>query len=343
MLLMALFPGAAASQQVWAVDAVHSVLDFTVRLAGFNRVRGTFQEYDAAVTLDTTDLTRSSVSLVLMVRSIETGSEQRDDHLRSADFFDEAVFPRIRFRSERLDQRGERLVAVGPLTIRDSTRMVEIPVELLVPPGVDPFGNRRFAVGGRLVLNRRDFGVVGPRFWSRAISDSVTIEFELALRRWDYLGMGWGPADRTSIGKVITETVAARGIEAGLAETRTLWERHRSDSAWNFGAFEFEKAAGRLSTAGRSAEAAAVLDLALALRTDLASPRRGILAGHLAEAAWLAGDRARAAAAVALAEQLSPGEPRAAEIARALGRAAPLTPPGRAAPRRSGSSSPAPP
>lgn len=178
--------------EVYTVDEAHSLLDFTTRLVGFNRVRGTFGIWRVDFVYDPAAPTAGFVSFMAEVASIATQVDERNQDLEGASFFDVAHFPRMWFEGHVVSATGTGLEIEGKLTIRDSTRVIRFPLELITPEATDPFGNRRLVFAGKVTLNRRDFGVVGPRFWNLAISDSVTIEMELAGRIWAYNTLGFG-------------------------------------------------------------------------------------------------------------------------------------------------------
>jgi polyisoprenoid-binding protein YceI len=253
---------------VYTVDNAHSFLEFSARLLGFNRVRGTFRDYEAHLYYDSTAVTRSAVSVRIRVASISTNEDERDADLQKPDFFDARRFPVIRFDSREIRAQAGGFVALGDLTIRDVTREVEIPFRISAPLGIDPFGNPRFSAEGRLTIDRRDFGVVGPPFWNHAIGDSIAIEFEIGARRWNYDALGWGDKSRRSIGQQVLEAAGRDGIAAALRESRELWATQHSNPEWNFGLFEYVKCAGRLGQHGRPRDGAEVLAQALELRTD---------------------------------------------------------------------------
>src|SRR6266581_1490536 len=90
----------------WNLDTVHSGINFSVRHMVVSKVRGRFTKFTGNVELDESDLTRSVVEATIDASSIDTGTAQRDDHLRSADFFDVAQFPELRFRSKSIEAAG---------------------------------------------------------------------------------------------------------------------------------------------------------------------------------------------------------------------------------------------
>jgi polyisoprenoid-binding protein YceI len=170
----------------WNLDTVHSGINFTVRHMVVSKVRGRFAKFGGSVTLDEDDLTRSIVEATIDASSIDTGTAQRDDHLKSADFFDVEHFPQIRFRSTRIERlEGENYRLTGELTIRDVTRPIALEAEY-GGRGKDPWGNERVGFTAKGALDRKDFGLK----WNQAletggvlVSDRVDIELEVQAVR----------------------------------------------------------------------------------------------------------------------------------------------------------------
>ena len=166
----------------WNLDTVHSGINFTVRHMVVSKVRGRFAKFGGSVTLDEDDLTRSIVEATIDASSIDTGTAQRDDHLKSADFFDVEHFPQIGFRSTGIEKLGtDRYRLTGELTIRDVSREIALDVEY-GGRGKDPWGNERVGFTAKGTLDRKDFGLK----WNQAletggvlVSDRVEIELEL--------------------------------------------------------------------------------------------------------------------------------------------------------------------
>jgi polyisoprenoid-binding protein YceI len=167
----------------YAIDVAHSRFGFVARHAMVTKVRGAFNEFDGTATIDGTDPSRSTVSIVLDVASIDTRNSQRDDHLRNNDFLDAATYPKITFTSTSIEHDGgDTFLVTGDLTIKDVTKSVTIPLEFQ-GAAKDPFGNDRIGFEGQLVINRKDWGVT----WNVAleaggvlVSDKVTLEFEIS-------------------------------------------------------------------------------------------------------------------------------------------------------------------
>ena len=167
----------------WNIDATHSTIGFSIRHMVFSKVRGRFLEYTGAIKLED-DVTKSYVEVSIDAASIDTGTAQRDTHLRSADFFDVEKFPELRFRSTRVeDTGGGRLRVIGDLTIRDVTREVALDAEP-AGRGMDPWGNERSGFVAKTSFDRKDFGL----HWNQVleaggvlVSDRVDIELDVQL------------------------------------------------------------------------------------------------------------------------------------------------------------------
>jgi polyisoprenoid-binding protein YceI len=167
----------------WDIDPAHSRLGFSTRHAMVSRVRGAFNEVSGSADI-AEDLSDSTATVIIKTASIDTRSEDRDTHLRSADFFDVETYPEIRFVSSAIDEVDEgSFIVTGELTIRDMTKTVSVPLELI---GIesDPFGNLRAGLEGTRRIDRKDWGVT----WNTKldsggvlVSDKITLEFELSL------------------------------------------------------------------------------------------------------------------------------------------------------------------
>lgn len=166
----------------WNIDTTHSGIHFSVRHMVIAKVRGSFRKYSGTVALDEQDLTASSVSVRIEAASIDTGVEQRDNHLRSADFFDVEKFPALTFQSTKVEKgSGNSLRVTGNLTIRDVTREVVLEAEQL-GIGKDPWGNIKAAFEAKTSVDRSDFGLK----WNQAleaggvlVGEKVEISLEL--------------------------------------------------------------------------------------------------------------------------------------------------------------------
>ena len=167
----------------WDIDPSHSRLGFSTRHAMVARVRGAFNDVSGSAHI-AEDLADSTAEIIIQTASVDTRSEGRDEHLRSADFFDVETYPEIRFVSSAIDEVDEgSYIVTGELTIRDMTKTVSVPLELI---GVetDPYGELRAGLEGSRRIDRKDWGVT----WNAKldsggvlVSDKITLEFELSL------------------------------------------------------------------------------------------------------------------------------------------------------------------
>ena len=148
------------STTTWNIDAAHSVAEFKVKHMMISNVKGRFSKLSGALLFDESDLANSCVEVSIETASIQTGEDQRDAHLKSADFFDVEKFPTLTFKSSsiRIVRDGE-LSVEGELTIHGVTRKVSFAVEGPTPPSKDPWGNTRVAVSASTKINRKDFGL----------------------------------------------------------------------------------------------------------------------------------------------------------------------------------------
>lgn len=166
----------------WTIDATHSGINFSIRHMVVSKVRGRFGKYSGTLQLDDEDLTRSTVEASIDAASIDTGTAQRDDHLRSADFFDAEKFPELKFKSSsivKLDDANYRVT--GDLTIRDVTRPVSLEVEY-GGRTKDPWGNERVGFVAKTSLIRKDFGLGWNQVLEAGgvvVGDRVDVELEL--------------------------------------------------------------------------------------------------------------------------------------------------------------------
>ncbi len=145
--------------KIWAVDTAHSSVDFSVKHMMISKVKGTFHEFGAEVTADPQDLTGADVSFSIKVNSIDTRSQDRDNHLRSADFFEVETYPEITFRSTDVKKVGEdEYEMTGDVTIKDVTRQETFKVEY-EGSGQDPWGNQKVGFTADGKINRKNYGL----------------------------------------------------------------------------------------------------------------------------------------------------------------------------------------
>ncbi|MGO4493675.1 YceI family protein [Arthrobacter sp. 2YAF22_2] len=172
----------------WRFDPAHTRIGFSTRHAMVTKVRGAFNDVDGFITVDAENPERSKVELTVKVASIDTRNADRDQHLRTNDFFDAPRFPEITFVSSRVDQVDQgHFIVSGDVTIKGITKEISIPIDFI---GVerDPTGTLRAGFEGSRRIDRQDFGLK----WNTAldsggvlVSDKVTLEFEVSAIKVD--------------------------------------------------------------------------------------------------------------------------------------------------------------
>jgi len=175
----------AAGATTWQIDAAHSSVDFSVRHMMVSTVRGRFGTV-AGVAKGIGNGARAEVEVTIDAASIDTGMPKRDEHLRSADFFDVAEYPELTFRSTRIEGNvGESFRLIGDLTIRDITREVVLEAENQGQT-FDPWGNDRIGFSAKARIRRSDFGLTWNQVLETggvAVSDEIRISVDVAFIR----------------------------------------------------------------------------------------------------------------------------------------------------------------
>ncbi len=142
----------------WTIDKAHSAMEFSVKHMMISTVRGKFEDFDGEIIGDADDFSTMKAKVVVKAKSIATGNQDRDNHLRSDDLFASEKFQDITFVTKKINAKGEDLEVVGDLTIRGITKEATLKGE---HSGVitDPYGNLRFGLTASTTINRQDFGV----------------------------------------------------------------------------------------------------------------------------------------------------------------------------------------
>ncbi len=172
----------------WSIDSSHASANFSVKHLAVTNVNGTLGTVSGTLELDEKDVTKSKVEALIDVKAVDTRFGKRDEHLRSADFFDVEKFPSITFKSNKVQKlSATHLKITGDLTIKDVTRPVTLDAEL-TPEVKNPFsGNSTRAVAATTVINRQDFGLrwQAPAEAIKVVGDEVKISLEVELVRKD--------------------------------------------------------------------------------------------------------------------------------------------------------------
>jgi len=218
------------------IDAGHSDIAFSIGFLG-HPVRGRFDDIRGTIVYAAGKPGASAITVVIGAKSIATGSAHRDEHLRSADFFDVARYPSIVFRSTTIESRGAALVANGVLTMHGVSRVVSIPFRESSPPIVDPHGSTIVLFSGQLRIARKDFGILGGSKYndwfdeirSATMADSVDISLDIT---------GWDTDfDRIHQYDAPLQRIERDGIASTLERLRSL-----DLSDWHFRIFAHELA-----------------------------------------------------------------------------------------------------
>jgi polyisoprenoid-binding protein YceI len=169
---------ATTTQTSWTIDPAHTEVGFSVKHLMISTVRGRFADVRGTIQLEGDDLTRASVEAEIATASIDTRQEQRDAHLRSADFFEVEKYPTITFRSTSVERiKADRYRIVGELTIRGVTR--EVILEATDEGrGRDPWGGERLGFSANATIDRREFGLT----WNQALeTGGVLVSNEIKI------------------------------------------------------------------------------------------------------------------------------------------------------------------
>lgn len=189
ILLGVLMFGTVAAAQTSAarqypIDGNVSTVGFSVPIMnGLSKVTGKFTDFSVTLINDEKDIKKSSVSVVIKTASINTGIAARDNHLRTADFFDAEKYPEITFKSSSIVKKGKQLIAVGTFTMRGVSKEISLPFTVIGPNKNAAGDKMNLGYAARITLNRRDFGINWehksvPNF----IGDTVEVELELMTK-----------------------------------------------------------------------------------------------------------------------------------------------------------------
>ncbi|WP_433750627.1 YceI family protein [Falsibacillus pallidus] len=170
------------TKQKWAVDAAHSSVDFSIKHMMIANVKGAFLNFEATVDADPTDLTDAEIDFSIDLSSIDTRNEDRDNHLKSADFFDVEQYPKMTFKSTKVVNKGDHEYDVtGELSLHGVSKQETFHVAF-EGQGKDPWGNEKVGFSADGSINRSDYGLT----WNSAletggvlVGDKVKINLQI--------------------------------------------------------------------------------------------------------------------------------------------------------------------
>lgn len=172
----------STATSTWTIDPAHSLIEFSTKHMMFTTVKGRFADIEGTITLDEANPEQSSAQATIDAASIDTRAEQRDVHLKSADFFDVEKYPTLTFKSTGVEVEGnERAKVTGDLTIKDVTRPVTLDVTLN-GYGKNPYGQEVAGFTAETTINRKDFGLnwnVALEAGGMLVSDTIKITLEI--------------------------------------------------------------------------------------------------------------------------------------------------------------------
>jgi polyisoprenoid-binding protein YceI len=171
----------------WTIDPMHSHIGFKVKHLMFTNVRGSFKEYSSSISTEGTDFTTAKINVSINAASIDTNEGKRDEHLRSADFFDVEKNKEINFKGNKLEKVSSdgEYALFGELTMKGVTKPVKLDVEF---GGVikDPWGNEKAVINLQGKINRKDWGLN----WNAAletggvlVGEDITFDIEVQLAK----------------------------------------------------------------------------------------------------------------------------------------------------------------
>lgn len=181
LVALASLPAFAAS---YTLDGAHSRIGFGVKHMMVSTVKGSFKAFSGTVVIDDADVTKSTVSVEMETASVDTGIEKRDEHLKSADFFDVANHPKMTFKSTSVKKQGQKLLVTGNLSLHGVTKPVTLTVEGPTKEWTNPWGQVVRGASATGKINRKDFGLAWGKVTEAGavvVAEEVTLEFELEL------------------------------------------------------------------------------------------------------------------------------------------------------------------
>ena len=173
-----------AAATTWHLDDAHSTVGFSVKHMMVTNQKGAFDKFNGTIELDDKDVTKSSVNVEIDVASINSKNAKRDEHLKSPEFFDAAKFPKLTFKSTKVEKAGAGFKVTGDLTMHGVTKPVVLDVAPLSDEYKDPWGGTHRGTSATAKVSRKDFGLT----WNAAlekggvvVGEDVSIELQIEL------------------------------------------------------------------------------------------------------------------------------------------------------------------
>lgn len=165
----------ASAPAAWAIDTVHSFVNFRVMRGGTTWAYGRFNEFSGSIDYDAAAPEKAKVEVTISTESVDTANGKRDGHLKSPDFFDAKQFPTATFKSTKVEKKGDKLAVSGDLSLRGVTKPATIEVE--VTGTGEARGTPVVGFLGQLAIDRHDFGIsYGPDALGKEVHLTFSIE-----------------------------------------------------------------------------------------------------------------------------------------------------------------------
>lgn len=181
LFALLLFAGNIVAGENYQIDLAHSYVGFGVKHLVISTVKGNFDDFSGTINFDENDMTKSSVDVKIQVGSIDTDNTDRDNHLRSADFFDVENYPEMVFKSDSVTKEDDKYVMHGQLTLHGVTKPIDVHFEFLGKIN-SPWGQEVIAFDGTASLSRKEYGMT----WNKTleaggllVGDEIKIEIHI--------------------------------------------------------------------------------------------------------------------------------------------------------------------
>ena len=171
---------------IYNFDKAHSFIGFKVKHMGLIEVPGFFRDFTGTVNYDAKDATKSTVEFTAKATSVDTGVGNRDNHLRTADFFEVEKYPEITFKSTKVEKKGNNWIVTGDFTMKGVTKSISFPFNIAGFLPADQRSGGKMGITADTMLNRRDYGVnYGGNLPSgtAVLSDEVKINLQIEANR----------------------------------------------------------------------------------------------------------------------------------------------------------------
>ncbi|MGB0034995.1 MAG: YceI family protein [Candidatus Acidiferrales bacterium] len=178
LALVATVPAFAQGASTWQIDPAHTNAQFVVRHLGISNVQGDFTKVSGRISLDDADITKSNVTATIDINSVDTRVTNRDNDLKSPNFFDAAKFPTMTFQSKKFLRGADgKIQMTGDLTLRGVTKEITFIVDGPSEAIKDPWGNTRRGASATTTIRRSDFGIT--KYPATVIGEDIAITLDV--------------------------------------------------------------------------------------------------------------------------------------------------------------------